>query len=475
MHLHRGIVRVAIPMVLLLCMISAASMLRSAAHSETSSGSADPPAEGPFGYTLLKTADNKPADIGLFFLDKDCAVCHPRQLKELQGSMHSAAHTDPLYRSFAETARREAGPKVYAFCSGCHSAAGVASGLIPKKLDDELPIEAKAGVSCDTCHSISSLTGETGHWKEPGNASFVLEQSRAKFSRLGKVVENRRHTGAKREFFGKSEFCASCHTVIHPVNGLRIEHTYEEWKGSIYAKKGIQCQDCHMREVSDAIKVAETLKPIEVKGQSAIEGPMRQIYPHLFVGGNANADTLAKGKQHARMAEKRLKGAARLELEVPESVNAGKTLSFDVLVHNVAAGHNIPTGVTELRQMWVDVRVLDAKGNELFHSGNLDEKGDLRSGAIRFGAEAVDKDGKPTYKLWEMTKFLWKRTIPPKSSSRDTVKVKLPAGLKGNVTINARLLYRSVSPAVVKEFMKDKAFTPKIVEMTKTDARVPVR
>jgi hypothetical protein len=475
MSLHRSIVRVAIPLLLLLGVISAASMLRSAAPSETSSPSPDQPAEGPFGYTLLKTADNKPADVGLFFLDTDCAVCHPRQLKELQGSMHSAAHSDPLYRSFAETARREAGPKVYAFCSGCHSAAGVASGLIPNKPDDQLPNEAKAGVSCDICHSISSLTGQAGPWKEPGNASFVLEQSRAKFGKLGEVVENRRHTGAKRDFFGKAEFCASCHTVIHPINGLRIEHTYGEWKESIYAKKGIQCQDCHMREVADAIKVAQTLKPIEVKGQSANEGPVRQIYPHLFVGGNANADRLANGKQHAQMAEKRLKSAARLELKVPESVTAGKPLSFDVLVHNVAAGHNIPTGVTELRQMWVDLRVLDAKGNELFHSGDLDEKGDLRSGAIRFGAETLDKDGKPTYKLWEMAKFLWKRTIPPKSSCRDTVTVKLPAGLKGNVTINARLLYRSASPTVVKQFMQDKAFTPKIVEMTKTDARVSVR
>ena len=49
--------------------------------------------------------------------------------------MHLASHTDPLYRAMAELARKEAGPKVYAFCSGCHSPAGVLTGLIPAKPD----------------------------------------------------------------------------------------------------------------------------------------------------------------------------------------------------------------------------------------------------------------------------------------------------------------------------------------------------
>ena len=183
------------------------------------------PAEGPFGYTLLRTADNEPADVDFFFLNPDCAVCHPRHLAEVKGSMHSAAHTDPLYRSLAEQAREEAGEKVYTFCSGCHSPPGVASTLIPSKPEARLPAEAKAGVTCDVCHQVSALTGHEGPWKEPGNASFVLKPGRVKYGHSGIVAENRSHTGEKRDYFSKSEFCASCHTVIHPVNGLRIEHT----------------------------------------------------------------------------------------------------------------------------------------------------------------------------------------------------------------------------------------------------------
>ena len=279
--------------------------------------SADGPAEGPYGFTLVRTADEEPAEVEFFFLNKDCATCHPRQLDEVQGAMHSAAHTDPLYRSLAETARREAGDKVYAYCSGCHSAPGVVSGLIPAKHDPELPAEAKAGVTCDVCHQILSLTGHEGPWREPGNASFVLQPGRVKFGHSGIVAENRSHTGEKKDFFAKSEFCASCHTVIHPSSGLRVEHTYGEWKASVYAEKGIQCQDCHMRSVADAVTVARTLQSVVVRGQSVAEGDTREIFPHFFVGGNANADRLSGSAKHAEMAVARLKSAARVEVRAP--------------------------------------------------------------------------------------------------------------------------------------------------------------
>ncbi len=141
-----------------------------AAHSRAAEPATPP--EGPFGYTLVETADGEPADVDAFFLNPDCAICHPRQLQEVQGSMHSAAHVDPLYRNLAVIARQEAGEKVYTYCSGCHSPAGVVSALIPATPEDELPHEAKAGVTCDVCHQISQLTGAEGPWQEPGNASF---------------------------------------------------------------------------------------------------------------------------------------------------------------------------------------------------------------------------------------------------------------------------------------------------------------
>ena len=433
------------------------------------------PPVGPFGLSMICTADQAPADIDLFQATVTCGVCHPRQLEELKGSMHLASHTDPLYHAAAELARKEAGPKVYAFCSGCHSPAGVLTKLIPATPDVQLPAEAKAGVTCDVCHQISALTGVTGPWKEPANASFTIQQGMVKYGPYGNIADNRSHSGEKKDFFGSSEFCASCHTVIQPLNGFHIESTYDEWKAGIFFQKGIQCQDCHMRTVEEAQKVAQTLQPVALTGKSVANGPDRPIYRHYFVGGNANADLLAAGKTHAQMAEARLKGAARLEIKSPSNTAAGKELRLDVLVHNVAAGHNIPSAVTELRRMWVELEIRDARGKLVFRNPGLDEHGDPRPGAIAFGAIAGDSSGNATFRPWEMTQFLWKRTIPPKSFTQDTVRFMLPAEVSGPLHVAARLLYQSAPPQIVAAIMGKEAFTPKIVEMAtaRTTVNVP--
>ena len=230
-----------------------------------------------------------------------------------------------------------------------------------------------------------------------------------------------------------------------------------------------------MRSVRDAIKVAETLRPLSVKGQSVKHGPVREIFPHFFVGGNANADRLANGAAHARMAKERLKSAARLELDAPDQAEPGEDVTLEVRVHNVAAGHNIPTGVTELRQMWVGLRILDRDGNVCYDVDGLDQHGRIQPGVIRFGAIAGNQAGEETFKLWETTQFLWKRTIPPKSFVRDEVVVKLPLGLSGVVTIEARLYYRSVAPDVARLIVQEESFEPKIVEMSGARATVSVK
>jgi Cytochrome c554 and c-prime len=454
----------------------AIACLASIAAAEPPAKNAAPqrPPTGHFGYGLIETADGQPADIDFLLSNETCAVCHPRQVEEFQGSMHSAAHEDPLYRGFAEAARREAGDQIYAYCAACHAPVGVAAGIIPATPDDQLPREVKAGVTCDTCHHISALTGTEGPWKAEGNASFVLESGKVRFGPSEHVAPNRLHTDEKRAFFAKSEFCASCHTVIHPTNSLPIENTYGEWKASVYAQHGIQCQDCHMARVEDAVKVAESLKPVVRQGYAAQDGPMRQIFPHYFVGASVEADRLAQGPVHAKMAEARLRSAAQIELRAPAAAKAGREFQFDVIVRNIAAGHNLPTGVTELRQMWVDLRIVDRNQREVFRGGQLDEHGDFDQGAIWFGAVAADATGKPTLKPWEMTRFLLHRAVPPKGEVSNRVTVKLPPGATGPLTLDARLLYRSASPRAVHQFLEDKAFVPKITEMTAARATIRI-
>jgi hypothetical protein len=70
---------------------------------------------------------------------------------------------------------------------------------------------------------------------------------------------------ASRAFL-RSEFCASCHQFTPDgltLNGKPVENTFEEWRVSPAAKRGQQCQDCHMpdrRHLWRGIHDAEMVK-----------------------------------------------------------------------------------------------------------------------------------------------------------------------------------------------------------------------
>jgi len=435
------------------------------------------PEGGPFGLSMITTSTGEKIPIKSFASTDECGFCHSRQLEEFAGSFHSVAHEDPLYRSFAKLALLEAGPGIYGWCSGCHSPAGVVAGLIPGGKDADLPAAAKAGVTCDVCHQISRLTGASGPWEEPGNASIVIEPGSVKRGPLGDIQENPNHTSVRSAYFASSEMCASCHTVIHPHSGLRLESTYEEWKSSIYAEKGVQCQDCHMRPVADAIQVAENLQPINRVGRASEEmsAKDREVHEHFFVGANSNTERLTRDAARAEQARQRLRSAARLSIEMQPAAPGASILAFEVVVENVGAGHALPTSLTELREMWITMRVTSADGKLVFESGALDEHGELSKGTVRFGSDLGDSEGKVTYKPWEAKTFLWKRVILPKGKQTERVQFDVPTGTVGPLRVDVQLRYRSASPRVLREVMKDEAFEPEIVEMATATAQVAWR
>lgn len=433
------------------------------------------PPRGPFGLSMVSTASGKAASIDAFEPVETCADCHPRQRDELSGSMHGASHHDALYRRMAELARKEAGEEVYALCSACHAPQAVAAGLVPGTPEERLPEIAKAGLVCDTCHQVSALKGPQGPWKEHANASFELSPDAArKFGPPTGDDAAAMHEVVSRDFFQSSELCASCHTVIHPTNGLRLEHTYEEWSKSPYAEAGIQCQDCHMRTVDEARAAARTMKPPRPTGLSTPDGLERPVGRHLFVGGNADAEQLGGDAAHGAMAEERLRSAATIEIEAPSRVEAGGTLRLDVIVTNVGAGHHLPTSLTELREIWVDLTVSTASGRTLFRSGALDADGDIDPAAMRFGARGGDASGKHTHKPWEVSQFLWKRLIAAKAAARDRFTIPIPADALGPLVVTAELFYRSAPPALVRRLFPEDAPPLKTTSMAKTSADVKI-
>lgn len=74
-----------------------------------------------------------------------------------------------------------------------------------------------------------------------------------------------------------------------------------------------------------------------------------------------------------------LRNAARLHVTHPQCAEQGDRIRIRVDVESLVAGHNLPTGFTAERQVWVEVAIIDPHGHVEVISGGLDENGDLGS------------------------------------------------------------------------------------------------
>lgn len=126
------------------------------------------------------------------------------------------------------------------------------------------------------------------------------------------------HATEVRSYLSSSDLCGTCHSVTGP--GLFVETTPEEARGS-----GKECIACHMPKVDGHAD-------------------------HHFVGLGPAWGSAAPGAAAVASTEL-LRKALRLEV-----------LSDRVRLGNVGASHSVPSGVTFLRDLHVDVKVTDATG-----------------------------------------------------------------------------------------------------------------
>lgn len=83
-----------------------------------------------------------------------------------------------------------------------------------------------------------------------------------------------------------------------------------------------------------------------------------------------------------------------LDRVVVEKADVGG-LAFRVKVRNGTDGHNVPTGFTGERLIWLEVTVKDRDGTVVYRSGDRDPNGDLRDGHssyVHAGKIALDRD-----------------------------------------------------------------------------------
>lgn len=342
---------------------------------------------------------------------KTCS-CHSTFVAQWQLSMHGKALEDPIFKAKVAEGDAATGGKIGPFCRKCHGPAAEMTGQSGAATMTDGSADA---IVCSYCHQITGTTtpvGNVSHLVLPSNTFRAqLEDPQAP------------HAARYSAFHATSEICGGCHNVNHPVNGMHLESTYTEWQESPQAKKGIQCQDCHMSATPGKVGPSP--------GKAAGSGPEREaLYQMNFNGvqvelGNAEAATAM------------LKSAATLTMEFPEIVSA-EPVDGSVTITNSGAGHYLPTGLTEVREMWLSVVSTDKNGKETEIAKRV------------FGTVLRDAEGNYPTELWNATDIHSDDRIAPMESAVVTFTASLPAGTDSGEVV-ARLLYRATGDELAEK------------------------
>lgn len=417
----------------------------------------------PYLATWLRLDDSRrtvhPAD---WINSAQCAECHRDIFDQWSNSLHRLmGESHPYYRVVEDVAAKTEGEGFRLWCMGCHEAQGVASGktrtdgaskmfergaasLIEAHRKGEPVLEE--GTGCFMCHRITRI--ESAGRDGGGNASLTInlkdretylfeQEAEGVKGWLGRTQINAKPDAHARSysqpFYKDPRLCATCHGEFAPGTGAEIVNTYGEWLESPFNRpddpaRNRTCIDCHMH--ADIAKIGQ-----DVPGISTDGGKVKaNVVTHQFTGANHHLVGL-RSEELARMSIDLLRSAARLEI-LP--VHDGKV---SVRVANTGAGHALPTGVADFRELWLDLTVTDAQGKVVARSGALQPNGEVPAEARLFRKVFGDRDGKPVgLRFWRYEKMLEDTRIPA-GGYRDE-DFSLPDDAVYPLFVDVRLMFR---------------------------------
>jgi hypothetical protein len=170
---------------------------------------------------------------------KDCGTCHPVQYQDWRDSIHAGSMGPGVAGQLVEMVKRD--PAGARACLVCHAPLAEqapvvrgADGLAPNPAFE--PALQGEGIVCASCHVRQHQRFGPPPRPDALGARVPREQLP-------------HHGATYTTAYLRAEFCAACHQFGPKglsLNGKPLENTYVEWRASPAARRGIQCQDCHM-------------------------------------------------------------------------------------------------------------------------------------------------------------------------------------------------------------------------------------
>ena len=313
---------------------------------------------------------------------KNCSSCHMNYYDEWSNDKHSTSSVNPFFLSIYSGLTKD-NKEVYpgfkldhpnqnGNCALCHNP----EAAIDNNFDVDLTFAKNTnGISCDFCHKIESVDQNSLKLGVKGlNIARAIKGNKIVFQkdktssckglqdiRFGPIkdpVQPGKHEELKyNSLYKTSLYCAKCHDGGN--GNILIYSTFTEWLKSPAAKKGVQCQTCHMKPRSEttdngqqtviarsvsaphASLGANSAIPIEIASPSARNDiysivdnpkikhkkrPYNEVHSHSFLTDN----------HHNFQKE-------YIDLKLDATKSKDKVI-VTVIVENNNFGHSFPTG-----------------------------------------------------------------------------------------------------------------------------------
>ena len=247
----------------------------------------------------------------------------------------------------------------------------------------------------------------------------------------GDPIVHRSAPAEAKAYLRSSEFCGACHDVrLFGTDSIgvrekgehfkRLRNAYSEWKSwsdteKVAGRRAATCQDCHM-SLYPGVCVAgagsagaagadgcpggfhfEPRAPGEkARGMIATSSSEpRPITSHYFTSVDlplstefedkwANDASLdASGSPIGLELRRRQLLTHTFKFALGRGGRVGAQLDIPVEVENTGAGHRVPAGFSQEREIWVELSVKDARGAVVYEVGRIsDDDADLRDKAF---------------------------------------------------------------------------------------------
>ena len=423
-----------------------------------------PQSGGPFGPSFTHV-DDAGDELGARLADSgdSCASCHAEVVAQWQGSAHAAASFDnPIYRVSVERFRAAQGNEASRMCAGCHDIALLVDGAMDSEVVPTDP-RAHAGVGCLVCHGIVETRPDgNGSYRLRGDDPAIpLQDDPASLS-----AHRARMGGATLR---TAALCGACHKSFLSTDTGHDHHLagaddFGAWRRSVHAGSHLdrvdaelpqrRCADCHMPRVAAS------------RGDAAAEeGTVRS---HRFPGGHTWLAAMQGDDAQREASETLLKRAATLRVSAVRRtggdpmlpadgarIAAGEEVTLELTIRNLGAGHRFPGGTLDALDTWVEVTVVDARGEMVASAGTRWRDGVLDDSLHRLHATILDGEGQPVPER-AIERFRapgYDHTILPRDRQLVRFGFAAPAALgpeRWPLAVSAKLLHRSREPALQK-------------------------